>query len=146
MSNRKVFYISERTADWITSTTAKLDFGEKARWSVAVNATVDQFRYLLRESLPDLDIEEWTIILNVYAGCYFPAHGIPARIASDMLDNVGVDSIEDITNEDYKALAIKVYGMTQIEQFAILYFVQIFFANKWNMEWDDIVAAIKSKF
>ena len=146
MSYRTVIYLSGRTCAWITDTTAKPDFGEKARWSVAVNATVDQFRYLIRNSLPDLSRDEWTIILNVYAGCYFPAHAIPARIASDMLDNVGVDSIEDITNEDYKALAIKVYGMTQIEQFAILYFVQIFFANKWNMEWDDIVAAIKSKF
>jgi len=36
--------------------------------------------------------------------------------------------------------------MSQIEQLAILYFVQIFFAKKWNMEWDDIVASIKSKF
>jgi len=146
MSNRKVFYISERTCAWITDTTAKPAFGEKARWSEAVNATIEQYRYLLRQSLPDLDMEEWTIILNVYSACHFPAHGMPARVASDMLDNVGAESIDDITNAAYKALVSRVYSMTQLEQLAILYFVQIFWANKWNLEWANIVSAIKSKF
>jgi len=146
MSNKKMVYLSDRTCAWITDTTAKPDFDQKPRWSEAVNETVEQFRYLLRESLPNLSMDEWTILLNIYARCPYPAHGIPPRIASDMMDSMGAALIEDVKNPDYAALVRKTHGMSQIEQLAILYFIQMFLASKWNCEWGEIVEAIKSKF
>lgn len=145
MATKKSVFLSDYTTAWIEATTSKHLHNQGPKWSEAINATVEQFRFLLRGSLPDLDIEEWHIILNVYAGCYFPAHGVPARIASDMMDDLGEISIENL-KPDYAALVRKVYAMSQLEQLAILYFVQIFWSNDWKGDWAEIVTAIKKLF
>jgi hypothetical protein len=145
MATKKSVFLADHTAGWIEITTQKYGFEEGAKWSEAINATFEQFRYLIKTSLPELTVDEWTIILNVYTGCYFPAHGVPARIASDMMDNVGAVSLEELSPE-YAELVKKVHAMTQIEQLAILYFVHIFWAGKWGGEWPEIEAAIKAKF
>ena len=152
MATKKSVFLSDYTANWIETTTKKT-LNEKdlegPKWSEAINATFEQFRFLLRESLPDLSMDEWQIILNVYAGTYFPAHGVPARIASDIMDNIGEVDIANVDNlmPEYAALIRKTHVMSQLEQLAILYFVQIFWSNVWPMkEWDQIVSDIKSKF
>jgi len=145
MATKKSVFLSDRTAEWIKDATNKSEFDQSVKWSESINATFDQFRFLLQSSMPDLSMEEWTIILNVYAGSYFPAHGIPARIALDMMDHVGKIDIDNLAS-DYADLIRKVYAMSQLEQISILYFVQIFWGNKWTGEWCDIVSKIKSKF
>lgn len=146
MATKKSVFLSDLTVNWIISTTQK-DYAahDGPKWSEAINATFEQFRYLLKTSLPELTINEWTVILNVYAGCYFPAHGVPARIASDMMDNVGAISIDELA-EDYAALVKKVHDMSQVEQLAILYFVQIFWSQSWSGDWDDIASQVKACF
>lgn len=145
MATKKSVFLSTRTVEWIESTTKKDSHEQGAKWSESINATVDQFRFLLKTELPELEMIEWQAILNVYSGCYFPAHGIPARIASDMMDDAGAIEISELS-EDYAALVRKVYAMTQVEQLAILYFVQIFWSSDWKGEWDEIVSTIKGKF
>lgn len=148
MATKKSVFLSDYTVAWIEATTSKHSHDQGPKWSEAINATVEQFRFLLRESLPELNIDEWTAILNVYAGCYFPAHGIPSRIASDMMDNVGEISLEKLeqSSPDYAVLVKKIYAMSQLEQLAVLYFVQIFWSHDWNGEWPEIVTAIKKLF
>lgn len=145
MSTKKSVFLSDCTAEWVEFTTKKTINDQELdgpKWSECINATFEQFRYLLRDSLPELTADEWTVILNVYAGCYFPAHGVPARIASDMMDNIGTIDINDVV-DDYANLVRKVNGMSQLEQMAVLYFVQIFWLNDWKMkEWDEIVLEI----
>lgn len=145
MATKKSVFLSDYTVNWIESTTSKHYHDQGPKWSESINATFDQFRYLLREELPKLDIDEWTIILNVYTGCYFPAHGVPARIASDMMDNIDAITLDNVEH-DYAELVKKVYAMNQVEQLAILYFVQIFWSNDWKGNWEEIEATIKAKF
>lgn len=148
MANKKSVFLSDYTSQWIETTTSKPLHGEGPKWSESINATFEQFRFLLRGSLPELSMDEWTIILNVYAGCYFPAHGVPARIASDMMDNLGEISLDNLrkSQPDYAELVEKVYALSQTEQLAILYFVQLFWSNNWVGEWSEIVKQIKDKF
>lgn len=151
MSTKKSVFLADHTVEWIESSTSrKINWNEPEgpKWSEAINATFEQLRFLLRESLPDLSMEEWETLLNVYSGCYFPAHGVPARIASDMMDKIGAVDIGEVeTNTpDYAALIRKTHKMSQPEQLAILYFVQIFWSTDWKGEWDEIFSSICSKF
>lgn len=153
MANKKSLFLSDFTSDWIkTTTTKKIDneLNDGPKWSESVNATFEQFRFLLRDALPDLDANEWQKILKVYSGCYFPAHGVPARIASDMMDDIGECDLANVEklNPEYAALVRKAHSFSQIEQLAILYFVQIFWLNDWKSyaEWADIFEAIKKNF
>lgn len=145
MSTKKSVFLSDVTVDWIESTTKKdHPASDGPKWSEAINATFEQFRFLLRTSLPELSADEWQTILNVYAGCYFPAHGVPARIASDMMDNVGAVDINELS-EDYAALVRKAHAMSQVEQLAVLYFVQMFLSQSWMGSWGEIVSQIKAR-
>jgi hypothetical protein len=145
MSSKKSVFLSTRTVEWIESTTKKDSHDQGPKWSEALNATVDQFRFLLKSELPDLTMDEWTVILNVYTGCYFPAHSVPARIASDMMDNVGAVDLAELS-PDYAEMVKKIHALTQIQQLAILYFVQIFWSSDWKGDWEEIVTTIKSRF
>lgn len=145
MSTKKAVFLSDYTANWIQSTTTIESHAQGPKWSESINSTFDQLRYLLKTSLPELSIDEWEIILNVYAGSYFPAHGVPARIARDMMDNVGACSIEELSH-DYAKLVKKVHTFSQTQQLAILYFVQIFWVNDWSGSFDEITKSIKEKF
>lgn len=147
MATKKSVFLSTRTVEWIEGTTKKANFDEAPKWSESINATFEQFRFLLKNALPEFSTAEWEIILNVYAGCYFPAHGVPARIASDMMDNLGEVDLEKLTefHPEYASLVRKTHAMTQVEQLAVLYFVQIFWSNNWTSEWDEVVKTIKER-
>jgi hypothetical protein len=145
MATKKSVFLSDYTVGWIESTTKKDSHDQGPKWSESLNATVEQFRHLLRTNLPELTRDEWTCLLNVYTGCYFPAHGVPARIASDMMDNVGAVDIAELSDE-YAELVRKTHAMSQAQQLAILYFVQMFWASDWKGDWDEIEKTIKEKF
>ena len=145
MATKKSVFLCSHTTDWINATTANPDKGEGPHWSESINATFEQMRYLLRGALPDLSQDEWQIILNTYAGSYFPAHGVPARIASDIMDSIGEVSLDNVETH-YRALVEKVHAMSQLEQLATLYFVQIFWSEKRANNFDEIIESIKAKF
>lgn len=144
MATKKSVFLSTETVDWIKKTTA--DDLTNPKWSESINASFSQFRYLIRESVPDLSPADWRIILNIYSGCIFPAHRLPVRIARDIMDDIGEIDISKMPAE-YSALIRKLHDLSQLQQMAILYFVQIFWLRKWeNMEWQNIFDTIKNEF
>lgn len=142
MAIKKSVFLSEQTANWITETTDK---GEGPKWSESINATFEQFRFLMKINLPELSEDEWEIILNAYEDCHFPAHGIPARIAQHIMEDQGAISLDTLKllKPNHATLVEKVHTMSQTEQFAILYFVQLFWSKQWPGEWSETVTAIK---
>ena len=133
MATKKSVFLSDVTSHWVEITTKKDGLDTGAKWSEAINATFEQFIFLLRSSLPTLTVSEWEIILNVYAGCYFPAHGTPVRIASDIMDNFGEVDIDSLRPE-YADLVRKTHAMSQTEQMSILYVVQMFWSKTWKTQ------------
>lgn len=139
-SMKKSVMFSDNTVSYIQSRTRH---ESEIAWSQALNEGFKALSWITRQALPELTTGEWTIILNVYAGTWIEFHP-PFRIASDIMDNFGeVDIIQ--LDDDIADLVKKVYAMSQIEQFAIMSFVQIFWANNWNGEpdFDAIAAKIK---
>jgi hypothetical protein len=147
MATKKSVFLSDRTTQWITATTGDIQTGENPKWSESINATFDQFNTLIANALPKLSSNEWQIILNTYAGCYMPAHSLPARIASDIMDDLGAIDIASVEKlyPDTASLIRKVHAMSQLEQLSILYFNQVFWLNKWDCEFGEIVTQIKAK-
>jgi broad specificity polyphosphatase/5'/3'-nucleotidase SurE len=137
MAVKKSVFLSDRTANFIKLTTCKEGFDIAPKWSESINATTDQFRYLLKINVPELSIYEWTSIFNVYNGCMNRAHSVPVRVASDMMDYRGAIDLEQVEKDDpdYAALVRKVYAMTQVEQIAITYVAQ--WATQWELREDD---------
>lgn len=139
-SMKKSVMFSDKTVNYIQSRTR---YESEIAWSQALNEGFKALSWITRQALPELTTGEWTIILNVYAGTWIEFHP-PFRIASDIMDNFGEVDITQL-DDDIADLVKKVYAMSQIEQFAIMSFVQIFWANNWNSEpdFDAIAAKIK---
>lgn len=139
-SLKKSVMFSELTQNYIRNRTR--DENEIA-WSQALNEGFKALSWLTRQSIPELSHREWEIILNVYAGSIIEFHA-PFRIASDIMDNFGALELTEL-EPDVAGMVKKVYGMSQIEQFAIMDFVQIFWSNNWNAEpdFDTIITKIK---
>lgn len=139
-SMKKSVMFSDNTVSYIQSRTRH---ESEIAWSQALNEGFKALSWITRQALPELTTGEWTIILNVYAGTWIEFHP-PFRIASDIMDNFGEVDITKL-DDDIANLVKKVYAMSQIEQFAIMSFVQIFWANNWNGEpdFDAIAAKIK---
>lgn len=112
-------------------------------WSQALNEGFKTLSWLTRQALPDLTAAEWEVILKVYTGSIVKLHP-PFRIASDIMDNFGALELSQL-DPQVAAVATKIHGMNQMEQFAILDFVQIFWANDWIHEpdFDSIACKIK---
>lgn len=142
MSVKKSVFLTDLTAQWIEATTAGSP--DSPAWSSAINATVEQLRYLLGQSLPDLTQEEWSALLNVYTGCHMPGHGLPARIASDIMDDAGALELSELT-EERQTLVRKMHALNQTEQLAVLYFIQLFWSVDRNgQNWPGILSDIKA--
>lgn len=148
MSVKKSVFLSDQTARWVGATTTQHSDGVSGpRWSESINATCEHFRHVLCSAMPELTQDEWQILLNIYAGSYSPAHDAPARIASDMMDNVGAISIDKLDDAEYKALVIKMHKTSQVEQLAVLYFIQIFWSGDWQgYHWETIREKIMEEF
>jgi len=112
-------------------------------WSNLVNRAIVVGDYLFRESLPDLTPAEWQTILNVYAGTVGSIEHPPYRIASDMMDDLGLIDVDQHPDAD---LVRRIHGMSQCQQYAILSFVERFWGNDWNHveNFQDVITAIKS--
>jgi hypothetical protein len=126
-----------------TSRYSELDDGGEEpapAWSVSINAGMIHLQNIIADSMPELNAQEWQIILNTYAGCMInsPAR-TPIRIASDILNDRGAESVDNL-DDDTKALVLKIHTMNQAQQTAILYFTQAFWAKSWRdyKDFDDI--------
>lgn len=139
-SLKKSVMFSESTVNYIEARTKEDD---EISWSKALNEGFKALQWLTKEALPDFDAQEWQAILNVYAGSFIEFNP-PFRIASDMMDDAGAIALEELSPE-YAALVKKVHGMSQLQQFAILDFVQKFWSKSWDGDMSEIIKQIKEQ-
>lgn len=144
MGLKKSVMLSDNTLDYISSRNRDAD-GEP-RWSAAVNGAVDTLRAIYRASVPDLNERAWNLLLNAHAGHFFDWRPIaPMRLASDIMDDLGVISIESLTEGDAEAVRT-IHGLSQIEQLAVFEVIRIFWAGERTEETlMDMIAACKLK-
>lgn len=139
-SIKKSVMFSELTQDYIAARTRSDD---NIAWSEALNEGFKALKWLSQQALPELSAEEWQIILNAYAGSIV-SFNPPYRVASDLMDDVGAISIEELEPE-YAALVKKVHSMDQMGQYAIMDFVQKFWAKDWSDKPDFAAIAAEIK-
>lgn len=139
-SIKKSVMFSEQTQAYIDARTRSDD---QIAWSQALNEGFKALQWLTAESLPELTEGEWETILNVFSGSIIEFTP-PFRIASDMMDDKGAIALEELDPE-YAALVKKMHALSQVEQFAVLDFVQKFWAKDWKdcSDFAEIAAAIK---
>lgn len=141
-SVKKSVMFSDQTVAYIKARTREEN---EISWSQALNEGFKALAWVTKQSLPELSAKEWGMLLNVYAGCIVEFTP-PFRIASDMMDDRGEISIETLDKVDpgYAALVRKMHGLSQIEQFAVLDFVQKFWSRSWNdcKDWGEIYRKI----
>lgn len=140
-SLKKSAMISEETQGYAAART-KTPI-EEVTWSAPVNEAFKALKWLSNEALPDLSPSEWEVILNAYAGSIV-SFNPPFRVASDLMDDAGAISLEEL-KPDHAAIVKRVHGMSQIEQFAIMDFVQKFWARDWSdcEDFREIIDRIK---
>lgn len=135
MSLKKSVMFSDQAVTYITARTR--DQNDIA-WSQSVNRTFEAVEWLSRYLLPELNQQEWELILNTYAGCITDFHR-PLRIASDMMDNFGEVDINDLSPE-IAGVVRKCHALSQPQQFAVMDFINVFWSRDWSSfkNWDDI--------
>lgn len=141
-SVKKSVMFSDQTVAYIKARTREEN---EISWSQALNEGFKALAWLTKQSLPELSDYEWQMLMNVYAGRIIKFTP-PFRIASDMMDDRGEISIETLEKVDqaYTMLVRKMHGLSQIEQFAVLDFIQKFWARDWNdcKDWGEIYSKI----
>lgn len=132
MSIKKSVMITDQAHEIMKLRTDKRNPDNSIAWSNQVNRALILNDYLFRVSLPDLTDGEWQVILNAYAGTVGTLEHPPFRVASDLMDDLGLINVEDHPNPD---LVKRIHNMTEVERFAILQFAEIF----WNNDWSDVI-------
>lgn len=142
MGTKKSVMLSDMTVAIMQTMTDKRNPDTAIAWSNLVNRGIIINDYLFRESLPELTQEEWQVILNAYTGTIGSIEHPPFRIASDLMDDLGLIDVEKHPNSE---LVKRIHNMTQVEQFAILSFVERFWNNHWDQDFDEIKRIITAK-
>lgn len=112
-------------------------------WSQQVNRALIVNDWLFRQCLPELSAEEWQTVLNAYAGTTGSLEVPPYRVASDLMDDLG---LIDVADHPMPELVKRLHAMDQAQQFAVLQFVERFWARDWNNagSFGEIVEQIKA--
>ena len=139
MSAKKSIFLSTGSVEFIQLTTQK----DGPKWSEAINSTIRQIRYLIKYSIPELTIGEWKTLINVYKTEEFPAYGLKPWIARDIMYKAGALSVEQLTTED-SALVKKMDALTDVQQLAVLYVIQIYKNSEFLAITEDIIHDIKN--
>lgn len=129
-----------------------------AEWSYAVNHQfhlareyAGVIRRLAVQLLPALTLEEWQYILNAFNGGYHEERfRSPQRIASAVMDDYGVEILDDCT-EEFKAVVRKLASLSQPEQFAVREFAAWYWTDdlaqsSQDKSFDDVIRAFKEPF
>lgn len=127
MGLKKSVMLSDETVSYISA--RHKDAEGELRWSAAVNGAVDTLRSIYRANSPTLTERAWRLLLNAHAGHFFDWRpGAPMRLASDVMDDLGVISIESLSQEDADAVR-EIHGLSQIEQMTAFEVIRIFWAT-----------------
>ena len=107
------------------------------KWSGVINQTMTAAKWIASQSLPDLSPAEWELIVDAYIdiGNRESLQHPPYRIASDLMDYLGLLDVADHPNPE---LVKRIHAMGQAEQFAILTCVQRFWNGELNVFSDNI--------
>lgn len=143
MSIKKSLMISDSTLDYINART-KADTSD-VRWSHEVNKAFSQLGWTMRQALPDLTHGEWELLLNVYAGTWLDDFAPPFRIASDIMDHFGAVDLSTL-DEDTQAVIRRMHGLSQVEQLAVMDFIQKYWSNDWShcKDFDHVIDEVKA--
>ena len=95
------------------------DKGHPAGLSPMINAVIQRYDWLMKHSLPELTADEWQMLLNCYCSTEMVSYTPPFRIASDMMDDLGVLELAEL-EENLQTFIKRVNGFSQAEQLAIL--------------------------
>ena len=143
MGIKKSVYLSDETKQYIEARNSP--HNDSVAWSDGINRSVSALNWLGRELLPELSEKEWNVILNVYTGSLVDFN-YPLRIASDMMDNVGVIDLNEIADEYYRELVIKTHSFSQPEQWAVMDFVLYYWSNDWSesADFNEVLSSYRS--
>jgi len=142
-SIKKSVMFSEATQDYIAARTRE---DGAIAWSQALNESFKALKWLSQQALPELSQNEWQTILNAHEGCIV-SFNPPYRVAINIIDDALARIETDELGPGYTPLVKKVHGLSQIEQYAVMDFVQKFWSRDWSdfSDWDEIVRAIKAE-
>lgn len=128
MSKRSV-YLSE-PVEKIISLLSNESFHVSRNYSGSINAGLVLLEQLMQKTKPDLSEGEWGILYNTYAGCAMEFN-LPLRLASDVMDNLGVHDVTKMEREE-AGLVAKLSTMPQCEQAAVLWQVKVLLTGLTN--------------
>lgn len=118
MAKRSV-HISEKTESVIGFMSDEKTNGSK-NYSGSINSGLLMLEQLMIQSKPELSQDEWVYLANVYSGCLIELGTTPIRIASDIMDDLGIYDISAI-DDIGRGLIQKISPMSQCQQAAILW-------------------------
>lgn len=122
MAKRSV-QLNEQTETYINQRNTTDD---KPNISSHLNQAIAQLNYLSRTERPELTIQEWRELYNVYAGSDMTMIALPIDLANDVLVHYGANVPQQT---DCSELVLKLREMTQIQQYALIDAVRIYWAN-----------------
>lgn len=139
-SLKKSVMFSDATCNFIRDRNKAED---EIMWSRELNEGFKALSWLTRQSLPDLAVADWEVILNVYAGSWIEFQP-PFRIASDIMDHFGVVDINDLDPE-LRLQVVRLHGLSQPQQYAIMEFVRVFWSHDWShtKDFKEVIWQIK---
>ncbi len=143
MGKKTSVYLSDQTLNIMEKSRDKRNPDSAVAWSNIVNRSITICDFLFREHLPDFSASEWQAILNAYAGTIGNIEHPKYRVASDLMDDRG---LVDVNDHPESELVKRIHSMSQVEQFAILMFNEIFWCGDWNdcADFDEIKARIST--
>ena len=97
--------------------------GEQKGLSAHINNACEQLAHLARVEKPELSKSEWIELYNIYAGSDLTRLVMPFDLADDLRTHYGALA------QDLTALYNKLAGMTQAQQFAVLYAIRVYWAS-----------------
>lgn len=128
---KKNIFLSDQAAAFFAA--LNINDERQINWSNSVNSNAHSLRVMIAENLPELTTVEWNTLLGAYNGCFAPTEVERPRIASDLLDDKGVEPTEKgmaSLSDEYRALVVKCSEMSLSTQYAVLYVCQCFWRNR----------------
>lgn len=146
MGLKKSIQLSDQAVAYIEARRSRdTDDQDVLSWSAGVNQALADLSWLLRELVPELQIDTWRILLDAYAGHYFDGPRLsPHRLASDVMDHYGAIELGQVPPEVQSAVR-ELHDLTQPQQHAALEVNRLFWtqSNRWTGSLADRIEQIK---
>lgn len=113
-------HLSKNALQYVTDRTPQ---GEQKGFSAHINNAFEQLAHLTHVEKPELSKSEWVELYNVYAGSDLTRLVMPFDLADDLRTHYGS------LPQDLTALYDKLVKMTQVQQFAVLDAVRVYWAS-----------------